>query len=208
MKRPYARVLVLTACLTTVFALGAGAQEPSPPAPPASPEPAPVVAPDSAKRALVPLEVRVVISRYQGEKKVSSMPYVLAVNANSGNSQLNMGAEVPIPMMASTGSSEEGAKVAPVTSFNYQTIGTSIDCVASTVDEGRYELTVAVDESSVLAEAGGREVSSVKGVPVLRKFRSRNRLLLRDGQTRQYTAATDRVNGETVRIDVTLNVVK
>jgi hypothetical protein len=42
----------------------------------------------------------------------------------------------------------------------------------------------------------------------MRNFKSRNRLLLRDGQTRQYTAATDRVNGETIRIEVTLRVVK
>ena len=33
-------------------------------------------------------------------------------------------------------------------------------------------------------------------------------LVLRDGQTRQFSAATDRVNGEVVRIEVTLRVVK
>jgi hypothetical protein len=45
-------------------------------------------------------------------------------------------------------------------------------------------------------------------MPVFRSFRSTNTLVLRDGQTRQFTAATDRVSGEVVRIDVTLNVVK
>jgi hypothetical protein len=31
---------------------------------------------------------------------------------------------------------------------------------------------------------------------------------LRDGETTQFTAATDRINGEVVRVEVTLNVVK
>jgi hypothetical protein len=35
-----------------------------------------------------------------------------------------------------------------------------------------------------------------------------NNLVLRDGQTRQFTAATDRVTGEVVKVDVTLRVVK
>lgn len=43
---------------------------------------------------------------------------------------------------------------------------------------------------------------------VMRSFRSASTLVLRDGQTRQFTAATDRVNGEVVRIEVTLRVVK
>jgi hypothetical protein len=33
-------------------------------------------------------------------------------------------------------------------------------------------------------------------------------LVMKDGQTREFTAATDRVSGEVVRISVTLRVVK
>jgi hypothetical protein len=35
-----------------------------------------------------------------------------------------------------------------------------------------------------------------------------NTLVLRDGQSRQFTAATDRVSGAVVRIEVTLKVAK
>jgi hypothetical protein len=48
----------------------------------------------------------------------------------------------------------------------------------------------------------------LRDMPVFRNFKTRTTLLLRDGQSRQFTAATDRVSGETVRIDVTLRVVK
>jgi hypothetical protein len=44
----------------------------------------------------------------------------------------------------------------------------------------------------------------VAGSPVFRSYESRNTLLLRNGQSRQDIAATDRVSG--VRIEVTLRV--
>ena len=44
------------------------------------------------------------------------------------------------------------------------------------------------------------------GVPVFRSFGSSNTLVLRDGQSRQYTAAADRVTGESIRVDVALTV--
>jgi hypothetical protein len=43
---------------------------------------------------------------------------------------------------------------------------------------------------------------------LLRSFRSINELTLRDGQSVQFTAATDRVNREVITMDVRLNVVK
>jgi hypothetical protein len=33
-------------------------------------------------------------------------------------------------------------------------------------------------------------------------------MILKDGQSAQFTAATDKINGEVTRVDVTLNVVK
>ena len=47
----------------------------------------------------IPLQVQVVISKYQGEKKIASAPYVLSVNANDNSlARLRVGAEVPLPM--------------------------------------------------------------------------------------------------------------
>src|SRR5687768_11510640 len=59
-----------------------------------------------AKKPNVPLQVQVVMSRYQGEKKISSVPFTLSVNANTMQdgggrpSQLRMGARVPVPRTA------------------------------------------------------------------------------------------------------------
>ena len=89
--RPY-RVLAITVAVV-VLAVTAGAQ--NPPTPPPAPDSPPVARP--SRQPLVPLEIQVVIARYQGEKRVSSMPYVMAVNANGAPASLNMGADVAIP---------------------------------------------------------------------------------------------------------------
>jgi hypothetical protein len=178
------------------------AQEPKP-----APEPAPFAGrqPRPSPAPAIPLEVQVVISRYQGEKKISSLPYMLAVNSDGVNSQLNIGANVPIPTTTFTPAGPD--KPVPLVSYNYSNVGTNIDCRVTTAEDGRFELTLSVDESTVVTNT--ESVSgAVSGAPVMRSFKSRNRLLLRDGQTRQYTAATDRVSGETIRIEVTLRVLK
>jgi hypothetical protein len=158
---------------------------------------------------VVPLEVQVTISRYQGEKKISSMPYMLAVNANSTDAQLTMNVDVPVTTTTFTPVSGDNKAPAPVPleSFNYRGVGTNIVCGATTSDDGRFEISLGVDETSVVPSAEG-QVGTRPGMPAFRNFKSRNRLLLRDGQTRQYTAATDRISGETVRVEVKLTVVK
>jgi hypothetical protein len=120
-----------------------------------------------------------------------------------------MGAEVAIPN--STFAPSDPSKPQPIVSFNYRSIGTSIVAGATTTaEEGRFELNISVDDSSVYLKENSVAGSpaAVSNMPAFRDFKSRNTLLLRDGQTRQYTAATDRVSGETIRIDVTVKVVK
>ena len=198
----------MTALIACALTVSLSAQNPAPPPnlePPAAPP-----GTRSAKMPAIPLEVQIVLSRYQGEKRISSMPYVMAVNANGERASLNMGAEVAIPN-STVGPSDPSKPQPPFVSFNYRSIGTSIICGAvTTPDDGRFELNVSVDDSSVYLKEDSSLVSpaAISNMPAFRSFKSRNTLLLRDGQTRQYTAATDRVSGETIRIDVTVKVVK
>lgn len=214
-----------------------------PPTPPAT-APAPAQRPPSAAGPTASLEVQVVISRYQGEKRVSSLPYALALVANREAAELNIGADVPVPNATFTPMRQEGAPprepaastpgapatpaappsdaaargpaaptpprpAQPMTSYSYRTAGTTIRCVASGGAGGEYQVSVSIDESSVLpGDQASRVGSSLDQLPVFRNIRSRNMLLLRDGQTRQYVAASDRVSGEVVRVDVTLREVK
>lgn len=157
---------------------------------------------------LIPLSVEVVVTRYQGEKKISSLPYTLAVNANDnalapgGVCQLRMGTQVPVPaaMVTKDGASER--------SFAYRDIGTNIDCSARSIEDSNFQLRLTVEDTSVYANTQDTATPRVDQMPLFRSFRSTNTLVLRDGQTRDFSAAADRVSGEVVRIAVTLRVVK
>jgi hypothetical protein len=173
-------------------------------------------APASAKAAMqaTPLKIQVVISRYQGEKKISSLPYSLSVTGGGGRldptagasfvgrANLRMGAKVPVAATAIK-SGEPGV----VQSFQYQDVGTNIDCQVWAMDDGRFRVEITIDDSSVYPEDKDLP-GTVKGNASFRTFRASDSMLLKDGATAQFTTATDKVSGETVRVDVTLTVVK
>lgn len=152
-------------------------------------------------RALVPLKVQLVVSRHNGDKKISSLPYTLWVSANGRiTTSVRMGVQVPI---ASSMITKEGA----VPSYSYRDVGTNIDCLAQSQADGFFVLEIKLNDSSVSfdpKESG----PTLKGIPAFRNFTSNFNILLKDGQTAQYASATDPLSGETVKVDVTLNVLK
>ena len=190
---------------------------PPPPPPPGTPPPPPPPPGTPSSAEGVDLSVEVTISRYQEDQLVSSLPYVLAVTSSTDDrsfgpsrspSSLRMGAEVPVLTMLQP-ASPDGVPVPGVHGgpFTYRPVGTQIDCFASGVGDDRYRVTVIIEESSVYgADATAMETIRAPGVPVFRSFESSNTLVLRDGQSRQYTAAADRVTGESIRVDVALTV--
>jgi hypothetical protein len=181
----------------------AAAQQPQTPVTSA---PAAVLA---AKSPPVLLKVQIVISRHQGEKTISSQPYMLTATADGPGTNLRMGINMPVasatfaPASAPAGAP---ADVKPLVSYNYRDVGTNIDCNARSIEGGRYLLDISLEDSWVSAEDAA---TAVKGLPQFRSFRvSHETTILRDGQTAQLTTAADKANGETVRVDVTMNVIK
>ena len=156
--------------------------------------------PRPAPKPMIPLKVTVVISRMQGEKKTANLPFTLSVNTNDQRTQLRMGADVPLPMTAATATT-------PV-SYSYKSIGTNIDCGADTLEDGRYRLMLTITDSQVFSDSTKDATTTVRGVPSYQSFTTTTPLILRDGQSTQFTTATDKLTGEVVRVDVTLNVVK
>ena len=177
-------------------------ETPPPPPPPPPPLPPPPFGPPVSDES-VSLSVEVTISRYRGDELVGSSPYVLALTARPDERwprpdrypiHLRMNAEVPVQSR-------------PGVPFNYRSVGTMIECHATTVDDDRYLVTVRIEEESVYGEdALAMEAARATGAPVFRSFESNNSLLLRDGQTSRYTAAADPVTGESIRVDVALTV--
>jgi hypothetical protein len=157
-----------------------------------------------------PLKLQIVISRYQGEKKISSLPYTLSVNAGSGRGTLRMGAKVPVMMITAVPSpinGPDGKPMPAVGPIQYQDVGTKIDCVVSPAqDDGRFRLEITVDDTSVYPD--DKATNGSLGNPSFRSFLASDGMVLKDGQTAQFTTATDKVSGETVKVEVTLSVVK
>jgi len=151
------------------------------------------------------LKVQVVISRYQGEKKISSQPYTLSVGANGPRATMKMGTQVPVL----TGPAVSGPDGKPLPqSYNYRTVGATIECTARSLDDGRYRIELTLDDTSVAAEDPGPQPFS-KGIPQFRSFQiSGATAVLRDGQSTQLTTAAEKVTGEIAKVDVTVNVVK
>lgn len=167
---------------------------------------------------LTPLKVQVVFSRYASGKKVSNLPYMLIVNANDGLmnvggrydpfaiSRLRTGAEVPVTVPTAREPKPDGA--APDSSTSYRRIGTNIDCYANSADDGRYRVDVAIEDTSVYPTSLNVEnVTVVKDAQVFRTFSSKNALMLRVGQSAEFSAWADRITGEETRVTVTLQAV-
>lgn len=207
------RVLIATAVVLGslgIRTVGGSAQEPVI-APPAMMQP-------GASRTAPPIPVRVtvVLARYQGEKRISSMPYVIGVMASgygpAQRTRLRMGTDVPV-IQTVFGAPPEGKSPAPQTSYTYRNVGTSIDCTA-TYDQsisGVFNLALTVADSSIGLEAGQKKSGPsaiADNIPAFRNFNSEFTAVLKDGQTMQYTSATDPVTGEVTKIDVTVNVMK
>jgi type II secretory pathway component GspD/PulD (secretin) len=99
-----------------------------------------------------------------------------------------MGSQVPVPVAAD--------------SIEYKSVGTNIDCSATSTDDGRFQVQLSIEDSSV-AERRNSDFP-----PTLRSFSASNMVVLKDGQTTQFSAAADKTTGEVVRVDITMTVEK
>jgi hypothetical protein len=159
-----------------------------PPAPPKNPQ--------------TPLTLQITISRYQGEKKISSLPYTLSVSVGGPRVNFRAGAQVPY----ATTAVNDGVKTP---SYSYRDVGIGIDVIGQVlVEPGLYKMDVHVNDSSISSSNQIQGAPTITGVPIFRNFSTNGSVLLRDGQTRQLTTASDPITGETMRVDVTLSVVK
>ena len=200
-----ARIALITlAALACALVPAAAAGHPPPP-PPA----------DVVKEIRQPdpsaLMVDVTVARYLGEKRLSSTPYTLSV-LPSDRSSLRMGGDVPVPSTTITPAQKEGDKAAAVSSYAYRGVGTNIDVMCTRVEgtptARQYRITLTIDENSIYADDLAPATSKTTGAPAFRSFKSTNTFSLRDGQSVEYAAATDRLSGEVYRVTVKMTVVK
>lgn len=172
--------------------------------------PPPQEKPSGAAVNQVPLNVQIVLSRYQGDKKIASTPYMLGVLSNGQRTSLRVGTQVPVITTVFGAKTEGGAAPVPPLSYTYRDVGTNIDCGAQSAGSGQFVLNVTVEDSSIQLDKGtpADQKPGLRDVPAFRSFRVAFSTILRDGQTMQYASATDPVSGEVLHVDITLRGAK
>ena len=157
------------------------------------------------------VKVTITFAEFEGEKKVKSLPYTLvlaagekksdAVDPFEGFSKLRMGSRVPVYTGKENG-------------MQYLDVGSNIDCHASRLPDGSFDLRLSLDRSwiegdvPVPVEKTQQSSSGQFPEPIIRQFRSDLALVLRDGQSVESTFGTDPLSGKVFKVDVTLNVIK
>ena len=153
----------------------------------------------------ISVKVQIVVSEYDGEKKVSSMPYSfisIADEKTGGHSNTSLRTGVRIPI-------EIDGKDQKTTYFD---MGSNIDCDISTADDDRYHVHLFFERSTLYP--GGRaqdekvQTPRTNTQPLIRQFKSSVNMILKDGQTSESVVSTDPLNGHTLRMSVAINVMK
>jgi hypothetical protein len=135
----------------------------------------------------VPLRLQVVFNRYLAEKTMSSHAYALMVETGGEVATLKAGLQVPIL--------RDGITV------NFKDAATTIQCAAEDLSNGRFKLSLELDQTAPTE-------TRTPNAPVLHTFGWIGSLTLRDGQAVQYLSSSDPVTGETLKVEVTLAVVR
>jgi hypothetical protein len=165
---------------------------------------------------IIPVKIDVVVSRFQSEKKISSLPYTLFVNANGNNVNLRIGVDVPVGSSVVTSGNENptgGGRTTSTSSTTNRTefrnIGTSIDCWVRQLPDGRFMVNLRVQDSSIFtADADTRAPLKLADPMAFRTYSFSNELPMRDGQSLLWATATDKITGEILKLESTLTVVK
>jgi len=223
------RVSLLSLVVVMLIPVPGTAQEkPKPPEAPVAPEgarageaakadkPAAAPAPIRGSRP-GQLRVQVVLTRTQGERKISSAPYSFLVSTDAQSNQrwstkVKMGVEIPVPVAQIP--APDSGKSGAFTSFQYRNVGTNIDCGAQALGDGLYQLRLNIENSSVYqgpesrASGASAENPIAPDRPLFRSFWVDMNTIVRDGESVQTVASSDPVTGEVVKIEVTVNAVK
>jgi hypothetical protein len=153
----------------------------------------------SVSEKVTPLKIQVLLTEFDGAKKVKSLPYISYVTASSDHAyeftKIRLGTKVPVYTGKESG-------------MQYIDVGTNIDCRARHAEGGAYRVSVVVERSWVDGAADFSGTAGQLPEPIIRQFKNEMEVTLRDGQTSEPTVATDSMTGKVMKIEVSLSVLK
>ena len=160
----------------------------------------------SPDKPAVPVKVTIVFSEYNGEKKISSMPYsfVATTDEKMGgyySTSLRTGVRIPVE----TDGKEQKS--------TYMDVGSNIDCGVRTTDDDHYRVYLVFERSALYPSADTQGEKTLNSrppgqPPLVRQFKASEQILLKDGQTSDSITSTDPLDGHSLHISITINVLK
>ena len=163
-----------------------------------------------AEATSTPVKVQIVVTEFEGEKKVKSLPYTLYANAPDATergaapyTRLRIGSRVPVY----AGNSE----------MQYIEVGTNIDVRVHT-NENLLSLEMSLERAWVegdipvpVTKSDAARPENPSGhfrEPIFRQFKSVLDLKLREGQPLESTVAVDPISGKVVKVEVSYALAK
>jgi hypothetical protein len=153
------------------------------------------VAQPQAQPDKIPVKLQFVISTFDGDRKVSSIPYTFLATANGGSVTYLNGMNVPIQ----TGDGK----------ITYTNIGININCTVTT-ETGNFRIAINFDDKSVTtAKTPAAPTGTPTKPPETPTFRDVNyvgTITVKDGETKQLISVPDKGTGEVIKVEVTLTL--
>lgn len=164
-----------------------------------------------------PAQLDITLTRYQGDKKIGTAPFVVMLNAarNVPYTTVESGLDIPIGTSNSDTTQTSGAQGnspravrTQKVETTYRTVGTRISCSVSRADESTYVVYLDVRDSRVLERDIARRVSAATTANLFRTLSHTSSLQMKEGETKLFAVLADQASGETVKIDVKLTILK
>lgn len=160
--------------------------------------------------SVIPIKLQVLLTEYDGTKKVASLPYTMSLTATpeskpSGFTQVRDGVRVPVLTGSKTGEN----------SMQYIDVGTNIDVRAARGAGELYSVEVRIERSSLVVRMDNNQAKewapgdpSPGSQPLIRDFRNNFTMQLREGHGTEATVASDPMSGHVLKVEILLIVVK
>lgn len=160
----------------------------------------------------IPLKLQVLLTEYDGTKKIASLPYTMSLTATPenkpqrGSMQLRDGVRVPVLT---------GSKTGENATMQYIDVGTNIDARDVHIEGDLYSVDFTIERSSLVVRMDNNQAKewapgdpSPSGQPLIRDFRNNFTMQLRDGHVTETTVASDPMSGHVLKVEVSVTAVK
>jgi hypothetical protein len=151
----------------------------------------------------VPVHLKIVVDKTEGDKPTVSIPFEVVVRANTGAvTTLNHGRSVPVAQTTFLPMASGGVATMPQVSSVYQSVGSNLSITDVKLVDKVLTFQMMIDVSFQDSAAG------MGGNPTFRKFSIQLMVTSKLGETAVVAVSNDRTTNETAKVSVLADLVR